>query len=430
MTAQAPANGASLADWLAYLEAAHPVGIDMGLTRVAKVRDAMQLQPAFPLVIVGGTNGKGSVCAMLSTMLNRAGFKVGTYTSPHILRYNERVAIDMQPLPDADIVAGFAAVEAARGDTSLTYFEYGTLAAMHAFLQQHVDVAVLEVGLGGRLDAINVFEPTVSVVVSVDLDHQAYLGDTRELVGFEKAGIYRPGKAAICADPNPPQSLLQHAANIGADLKLLGRDFGISRMENQWSFHMGDVHKHALPIPALRGEYQMVNAATALAVLEALKPLLPVSIGAIKRGLLEVDWPGRFQVLPGRPLTVLDVGHNPHAARALADSLKRMAFANKRIAVFSMLSDKDLSAVVRLLQDEFDEWLVAGLDMPRGRSADDIAGELESMGVKGVSRFNSIPEAWDAALSRAGENDRIVVFGSFHTVAEVMQHRLHHRAQG
>ncbi|MFC3532193.1 bifunctional tetrahydrofolate synthase/dihydrofolate synthase [Vogesella facilis] len=428
MTVQAPANGASLAEWLAYLEAAHPVGIDMGLTRVARVRDAMQLQPAFPLVIVGGTNGKGSVCAMLSTMLNRAGFKVGTYTSPHILRYNERVAIDMQPLPDADIVAGFAAVDAARGDTSLTYFEYSTLAAMHAFMQQNVDVAVLEVGLGGRLDAINCFEPTVSVVVSVDLDHQAYLGDTRELVGFEKAGIYRAGKVAICADPNPPQSLLLHAANIGADLKLLGRDFGISRMENQWSFHMGAVHKHALPIPALRGEYQMVNAATALAALEALKPLLPVSIGAIKRGLLEVDWPGRFQVLPGRPLTVLDVGHNPHAARALADSLKRMAFAHKRIAVFSMLSDKDLPAVVSLLQDEFDEWLVAGLDMPRGRSADDIAGELEGMGIKGVSRFNSVPEAWDAALSRAGENDRIVVFGSFHTVAEVMQHRLHHRA--
>ncbi|MEQ6290737.1 bifunctional tetrahydrofolate synthase/dihydrofolate synthase [Vogesella sp. GCM10023246] len=428
MTVQAPANGASLAEWLAYLEAAHPVGIDMGLTRVARVRDAMRLQPEFPLVIVGGTNGKGSVCAMLSTMLNRAGFKVGTYTSPHILRYNERVAIDMQPLPDADIVAGFAAVEAARGDTSLTYFEYGTLAAMYAFMQQNVDVAVLEVGLGGRLDAINIFEPTVSVVVSVDLDHQAYLGDTRELVGFEKAGIYRAGKVAICADPNPPQSLLEHAANIGAELKLLGRDFGISRMENQWSFHMGAAHKHALPIPALRGEYQMVNAATALAALEALKPLLPVSIGAIKRGLLEVDWPGRFQVLPGRPLTVLDVGHNPHAARALADSLKRMAFAHKRIAVFSMLSDKDLPAVVSLLRDEFDEWLVAGLDMPRGRSADDIAGELEGMGIKGVSRFNSVPEAWDAALSRAGENDRIVVFGSFHTVAEVMQHRLHHRA--
>lgn len=426
-TVQAPASGAPLADWLAYLEAAHPVGIDMGLTRVARVRDAMGLAPAFPLVIVGGTNGKGSVCAMLSTILNRAGFKVGTYTSPHILRYNERVAIDMQPVDDAVIVAGFAAVEAARGDTSLTYFEYGTLGAMHAFMQQQVDVAVLEVGLGGRLDAINIFEPTVSVVVSVDLDHQAYLGDTREKVGFEKAGIYRAGKAAICADPNPPQSLLEHAANIGADLKLLGRDFGITRMDNQWSFHMGDSHRHALPIPALRGEYQLVNAATALAALEALKPLLPVGIGAIKRGLLEVDWPGRFQVLPGRPLTVLDVGHNPHAARALADSLKRLAFASKRIAVFSMLSDKDLPSVVDLLKDEFDEWLVAGLDMPRGRSADDIASELEGMGIKGVSRFASVPEAWDAALSRASENDRIVVFGSFHTVAEVMQHRLHHR---
>lgn len=420
-----PHRDSSLQDWLQYQEGLHVTAIDMGLARVAAVRDAMGLQPGFPVIIVGGTNGKGSVCAMLSTMLSRGGFKVGTYTSPHIIRYNERIAIDMQPVSDQRIVDSFAAINDARGDTSLSYFEFGTLAAMHTFMAEGVDVAVLEVGLGGRLDAVNIFEPAVSVVVSVDLDHQAYLGDTRELVGFEKAGIFRAGKVAICADPNPPQSLLDHAAQLGADLKLVGRDFGITRMDNQWSFHMGDVHKHALPIPALRGEYQMVNAAAALAALEAVKTWLPVGIGAIKRGLLEVDWPGRFQVLPGRPLTILDVGHNPHAARALADSLKRMAFASKRIAVFSMLADKDMAAVVGLLKDEFDVWLVGGLDMPRGRTAEDMASELESMGVKGVSRYQTIPLAWDAALSQAGENDRIVVFGSFHTVAEVMEHRLH-----
>ncbi len=420
-----PNRDSSLQTWLQYQEGLHASAIDMGLARVSAVRDAMGLQPDFPVIIVGGTNGKGSVCAMLSTMLSRGGFKVGTYTSPHIIRYNERIAIDMQPVADQRIVDSFAAINDARGDTSLSYFEFGTLAAMHTFMAEGVDVAVLEVGLGGRLDAVNIFEPAVSVVVSVDLDHQAYLGDTRELVGFEKAGIFRAGKVAICADPNPPQSLLEHAAQLGADLKLVGRDFGITRMDNQWSFHMGDVHKHALPIPALRGEYQMVNAAAALAALEAVKAWLPVGIGAIKRGLLEVDWPGRFQVLPGRPLTILDVGHNPHAARALADSLKRMAFASQRIAVFSMLADKDMAAVVGLLKDEFDVWLVGGLDMPRGRSADDIASELEALGVRGVSRYETVPLAWDAALSQAGENDRIVVFGSFHTVAEVMEHRLH-----
>ena len=420
-----PTAASSLQDWLHYQENLHISTIDMGLARVSAVRDAMALRPTFPVIIVGGTNGKGSVCAMLSTMLHRAGFKVGTYTSPHILRYNERIAIDTQPVSDQRIVDSFAAIQAARGDISLSYFEFGTLAAVHAFVEEGVDVAVLEVGLGGRLDAVNIFEPAVSVVVSVDLDHQAYLGDTREQVGFEKAGIFRAGVPAVCADPNPPHALLDVAAQLGTPLHLVGRDFGVTRMDNQWSFHMGEAHKHALPIPALRGEYQLVNAATALAVLELLKPVLPVSLGAVKRGLLEVEWPGRFQVLPGRPVTVLDVGHNPHAARALADSLKRMAFASQRIAVFSMLSDKDMASVVSLLKDEFDVWLVGGLDMPRGRSAAAIAAELESMGIRGVHRYETVPLAWDAALSMAGENDRIVVFGSFHTVAEVMEQRLH-----
>lgn len=420
-----PTAASSLQDWLRYQENLHISAIDMGLARVSAVRDAMGLHPSFPVIIVGGTNGKGSVCAMLSTMLHRAGFKVGTYTSPHILRYNERIAIDTQPVADQRIVDSFAAIQAARGDISLSYFEFGTLAAVHAFVEEGVDVAVLEVGLGGRLDAVNIFEPAVSVVVSVDLDHQAYLGDTREQVGFEKAGIFRAGVPAVCADPNPPQSLLEMAAQLGTPLHLVGRDFGVTRMDNQWSFHMGEAHKHALPIPALRGEYQLVNAATALAVLDLLKPVLPVSLGAVKRGLLEVEWPGRFQVLPGRPVTVLDVGHNPHAARALTDSLKRMAFASQRIAVFSMLSDKDMASVVSLLKDEFDVWLVGGLDMPRGRSADAIATELEEMGIRGVHRYETVPLAWDAALSMAGENDRIVVFGSFHTVAEVMEQRLH-----
>lgn len=413
----------TLQDWLAHLEAIHPAAIDMGLARVSKVQDSMGLRPTFPVITVGGTNGKGSVCAMLSTIFERAGFKVGTYTSPHIVHYNERVAINMQPVADKRIIDSFQAIEDARGDTTLTYFEFGTLAAMHSFIEEGVDVAVMEVGLGGRLDAVNIFEPTVSVVVSVDLDHQAILGNTRELVGFEKAGIYRPGKLAICADPNPPQSLLDHAATIGADLKLIGRDFGISKLENQWSFRMGDHHRHALPMPALRGEYQLVNAAAVLAALEGVREVLPVGIGAIKRGLLEVDWPGRFQVLPGRPLVIMDVGHNPHAARALADSLRRMPYSQQRIAVFSMLADKDLAATIAPLKDEFDAWYVGGLDMPRGQKAATLAAQLAEQGIKSIMQFESVTDAWHAAFSAAGENDRITVFGSFHTVAEVMAAR-------
>jgi dihydrofolate synthase/folylpolyglutamate synthase len=281
----------SLNDWLQWLEGLHATTIDMGLERVRKVWTAMQLQPSFPVIMVAGTNGKGSVCAMLSTMYQRAGFKVGCYTSPHIAHYNERVAIDLQPVSDERIINSFAAIDAARGDTSLTYFEFGTLGAMHSFIEEKVDVAIMEVGLGGRLDAVNIFEPDVSVVVSVDIDHAAILGDNREDIGFEKAGIYRPGKPAICADPQPPQRLLDHAAAIGADLKLVGRDYSYSRMDNQWSFQMGSARRHALPMPALRGGYQLGNAAAALAVLDCLHERLPVGIGALKQGWLK--WNGR-----------------------------------------------------------------------------------------------------------------------------------------
>ncbi|WP_036665114.1 bifunctional tetrahydrofolate synthase/dihydrofolate synthase [Paludibacterium yongneupense] len=420
-------QSASLDEWLAYLENLHLTEIDLGLARVERVRAGMGLAPAFPVVMVGGTNGKGSVSAMLSTMLRCAGFKVGTYTSPHILRYNERIAIDMQPVADSAVTAAFAAIETARADVSLSYFEFGTLAAMHVFIEQGVDVAVLEVGLGGRLDAVNIFDPDVSVVVSVDLDHQAYLGDTREAIGFEKAGIFRAGRPAICADANPPQSLLDHAAAIGADLRLIGRDFGPARFDKQWSFRMPGFDRHALPLPALRGDYQLDNASAALAVLAVLHERLPVGLGAIKRGLSEVDWPGRFQVLPGRPLVVLDVGHNPHAVRALVTNMRVLPYAERRIAVFSMLADKDVDAVIELAREAFDIWYVAGLDLPRGQSAQALAARLAAHGVPGVHVCASVASAWKDALSQASENDRIVVFGSFHTVAEVMLAREPHR---
>lgn len=400
----------------------------MGLERVGEVKKRMGLQPQCPVVVVAGTNGKGSVCAYLSQIYTQAGFKVGTLTSPHLLRYNERIAVNTRPVEDAAIVASFERIEAARAGISLTYFEFNTLAAVDIFIREKVDVMVLEVGLGGRLDAVNVFDADCAVVTSVDLDHQAFLGDTVEQVAFEKAGVFRSGKPAICGQTPPPESLRRHAGEIGAELLLIKRDFDFSTLENmQWSYRYHPQNsdgrtrnRNALPFPALRGAYQLSNAACALTVLECLGNRLPVDIAAIKRGLLLVENPGRFQVLPGRPLTVLDVGHNPHAARALRRSLINLMFAEKRTAVFSILADKDIDGVLDIVKDQFDEWHIAPLDVPRGMSAEALVRKLSEHGIENVKVFENIEKAYRAALEKAGENDRIVVFGSFHTVAAVM----------
>ena len=400
----------------------------MGLERVGEVKKRMGLQPQCPVVVVAGTNGKGSVCAYLSQIYTQAGFKVGTLTSPHLLRYNERIAVNTRPVEDAAIVASFERIEAARAGISLTYFEFNTLAAVDIFIREKVDVMVLEVGLGGRLDAVNVFDADCAVVTSVDLDHQAFLGDTVEQVAFEKAGVFRSGKPAICGQTPPPESLRRHAGEIGAELLLIKRDFDFSTLENvQWSYRYHPQNsdgrtrnRNALPFPALRGAYQLSNAACALTVLECLGDRLPVDIAAIKRGLLLVENPGRFQVLPGRPLTVLDVGHNPHAARALRRSLINLMFAEKRTAVFSILADKDIDGVLDIIKDQFDEWHIAPLDVPRGMTAEALVRKLSEHGIENVKVFENIEKAYRAALEKAGENDRIVVFGSFHTVAAVM----------
>ncbi|BCL75433.1 bifunctional folylpolyglutamate synthase/dihydrofolate synthase [Jeongeupia sp. HS-3] len=412
--------------WLTHLEGLHHTEIDMGLARVEAVRAAMGMLPAFPLMTVGGTNGKGSVCAFLSTTLSAAGYRVGTFTSPHLLHYNERIAIDLAPVADEAIVAAFRAIEAARGDISLTYFEFGTLAAMHCFMAAGVDIAVLEVGLGGRLDAVNIFDADVAGVVSIDLDHEAYLGSDREAIGFEKAGIFRRDRPAFCADPNPPQRLIDHAAAVGAPLQLLGRDFGYQREAegNQWMCWTSEQRRYALPLPALRGAYQLGNAALAIAMLDTLRERLPVSIGQVKRGLLEVEWPGRCQVLPGRPQVVLDVAHNPHAAKALASALDQMGFAANRHAVFGMMADKDIAGVVALLKDRIDHWHLAAPQLPRAATADVLADVIATAAPQAtLTRYDSIAAAWQGAVRQAGDNDRILAFGSFYTVAEVLAAR-------
>lgn len=423
----------NLNDWLSHLETAHSAGlIDMGLSRVGEVKNSMRLNPQCPVIVVAGTNGKGSVCAFLSQIYKEAGFKTGTLTSPHLLKFNERICVNTQPVSNEEIVAAFERIEAARGDISLTYFEFNTLAAVDIFMRNQVDVMILEVGLGGRLDAVNVFDADVAVVTGIDLDHQSFLGDTIEQIACEKAGVFRRGKPAICGQNPPPESLRKHAEDIGADLLLIGEDFSYTKLENQqWSYRLhprpnpqfSDRHtrnRNALPIPALRGAYQINNAACALTVIECLNQQLPIDIGAIKRGLLMVHNPGRFQVLPGRPLTVLDVGHNPHAARALRQGVMALPFAQNRTAVFSMLNDKDIDSVLAILKDQFDEWHIAPLHLPRGMTSEQLAEKLAAHDISNVKQFENIAKAYDAAFAAASENDRIVVFGSFHTVAEVM----------
>lgn len=410
----------SLDGWLAQLEKAHPAAIELGLERVARVRDALKLHPEFPVILVGGTNGKGSTCAFLESILRAQGYKTGLYTSPHLLRYNERIRIDGMAAADDEITAGLLAVEAARGEVSLTYFEHGTLGAVWQFVQAEVDVAILEVGLGGRLDAVNVFEPAASIVTTVDLDHQAWLGDTREKIGFEKAGIFRAGRPAICGEADPPQSLLDHAMAIGARLLRAGRDFSFERANGGWHFHMGDTHLTGLPPPALSGAYQLANAAAALAALSELAEVLPVSLAAIHAGLTDAHVPGRFQRIPGPIEIVLDVAHNPQAARALARTLLNEPADAKTYAVFALLSDKDAEGVINAVKDCFDGWFVAGLSGERAQDGEVLAALVSRQVSVQVEVFDAPLTALRAARLRATEGDRIVVFGSFYTVAEVL----------
>lgn len=422
MSGAAPAPGSPLEAWLDYIGRQHPSAIDLGLDRPRAVLG--RLAPTRPPVVitVGGTNGKGSTTAMLESILRAAGYRTGLYTSPHLVRYAERVRLDGEEASEADLVAGFEAIERARGDTSLTYFEYGTLAAFEIFARRQVEVAILEVGLGGRLDCVNLLDADASIVVSVDLDHQDWLGPTREAIGFEKAHIFRAGRPAIYGEADMPRSVAGHAAAIGADLQVAGRDFRFVRHEGQWDFEGRRGAKRALPMPALRGPWQLGNASAALATLDELSDRLPVSLGEIKRGLTGVRLAGRLQVLPGRPSVVLDVAHNPHAARALAQGLGGMGYARETIAVFAMLGDKDIEGVVAAMADRVDRWHVASVASERAAPVERLAQALASRGAgERIRRFATVPLAYEAALREAGPDDRILVFGSFLTVADVLR---------
>jgi dihydrofolate synthase/folylpolyglutamate synthase len=402
----------SLEQWLQHIERQHPKPIALGLERVAAVYSRLGIRIDCPVFTVAGTNGKGSTCAMLESILRAGGYRTGLYTSPHLLRYNERVRIAGLEASDETLAESFAAVEAARGDVVLTYFEFGTLSALWLFAREKIEAAVLEVGLGGRLDAVNIVDPDCAVLTSVGIDHTDYLGTTREEIGREKAGVFRPARPAVIAEPDPPRSVLETPAQ---QLRI-GRDFGFVAGEAQWSYWGPGGRRGGLAYPALRGRIQLSNAAAAICALATVQAL-PLAMQEVRRGLAEVTLPGRFQVLPGRPQVILDVAHNAQAAKILAQNLAASGFAPETFAVCGMLADKDIGAVVRELGPRITRWYLASLPGPRGARAVDIANHL---GGAPAELFGSPAQAFAAAKSAAGEGDKIVVFGSFLTVAEVM----------
>ncbi|MFZ9328965.1 MAG: bifunctional tetrahydrofolate synthase/dihydrofolate synthase [Polynucleobacter sp.] len=416
----------SLDQWLSHLETAHPVGIDMGLARISRVKESLGLKFTCPVITVGGTNGKGSTCAFLESILLAAGYKVACHTSPHLLRFNERARMNGADVSDADLLKAFERVEQARCRLSdpptLTYFEFTTLAIMDIFANASVDAVILEVGMGGRLDAVNIVDADCAIVTSIDLDHMAYLGNTREAIAFEKAGIFRTKAIAICADPMPPTSLINHANAIGADLWLMGKDYSFTGDQQQWGWTGRGKRFSGLGYPALRGANQLLNASAVIAALIALHDRLPVSAQDIRNGLALVELPGRFQVLPGRPTVVLDVAHNPHAAATLAESIEAMAYHPYTYAVFGAMADKDIDGVLKPLLNTVDYWYCTDLPTPRAASASDLAKRLRAFN-KDALVFMDPGAAYQAALDKAGEGDRILVFGSFYTVSGVMAYR-------
>lgn len=446
-----------LEQWLSYLEKLHPVGIDMGLQRIQAVAERLQLKLDSVIITVAGTNGKGSTCAMLEAMLIAAGYKVGVYSSPHLQTYNERIRLNGELASDVQIVAQFDRIERARADISLTYFEFATLAGLLLFQDQQVDVAVLEVGLGGRLDAVNMIDPDCAIITSVDIDHAEYLGSDREHIGWEKAHIFRAGRPAICADPVPPPSIARYAQEIGADLWQFGQDFNYSGDQQQWAYGGREQRRPGLAYPALRGANQLLNASAAMAALESLRLRLPVPAQALRLGLARATLPGRFQIMPGMPCVIFDVAHNPHAAGVLAQNLDSMPSYPKTVAVVGMYKDKDVAGVLRKLVGRVDHWFCASLDEPRGLSGQELATQVRAVlddpdlgvpevepeqyhpegtrlrpavrpmsravshGPVLVSSYNCPTEAYHAARAEVGDNDRIVIFGSFATVAPVLK---------
>ena len=414
----------TLQEWLDWCEQLHPVAIDMGLDRVKTVAERMDLRFDCPVITVAGTNGKGSTCAMLEAVLLQAGYRTGVYTSPHLVHFEERCRLHGESASAEAFAQAFAAVEAVRGDVSLTYFEFSTLAILHLMARANLDVAILEVGLGGRLDAVNIIDADCAVITSIDIDHTAILGKDRESIGFEKAGIMRAARPVIVSDPVPPQSVVDHAAAVGADLWLFGRDFNFSGDKQQWAWAGRDRRYSGMAYPALRGANQLINASGVLAALDALRQRIPVTAQAVRNGLAMVELPGRFQIVPGQPVLVMDVAHNPHSVAALAANLDAMGFYPTTHAVLGVMADKDLLPMLQKVNPMVDKWYFTDLPLPRAAKAADLqqAWQAQNTRTDTASSVHADPMlALQAAIDAADPADRIVVFGSFYTVGGVLK---------
>ncbi len=413
-----------LSEWLAHCERLHPKTIELGLDRVRAVAQRMDLRFRCPVVTVAGTNGKGSTCAMLEAIALQAGWRTGVYTSPHLVHFQERCRVGGEIVQAAELVPHFERVEAARGGATLTYFEFTTLAILSLLAQAELDVAILEVGLGGRLDAVNIVDTDCAIVTSIALDHMDYLGPDRESIGREKAGILRAGRPAIVSDPVPPHSLLAYGNAIGADLWLLGRDFNFSGDKQQWNWAGRGRRYAGLAYPALRGANQLMNAAGVLAAFEALRARLPITAQAVRNGLAMVELPGRFQIVPGQPTLVLDVAHNPHSVAALAANLDAMGFYPATHAVFGAMVDKDLDQMLARLDPVVDRWYFTDLPTPRAASGSDLHARWQALSTRkdaAASVHASPRAALQAAVEQADPADRILVSGSFFTVGGVLE---------
>lgn len=413
----------NLDDWLRWQETLHPTSIELGLERVRQVFHQLHPEsPPFTIITVAGTNGKGSSVALLESIFNTAGYKVGTYTSPHLLRYNERIRLSGDAASDAQICQAFQRVDEARGDVSLTYFEFGTLAALDLFYQYSLDVVLLEVGLGGRLDAVNIIDSDVALITAIGLDHTDWLGEDRESIAREKAGIMRVGKPVVCSDGDIPKSIFSEAKQIGSQLYCLGKDFKYEHANGHWSWIGPNGDQHNFPLPALRGEHQLRNATGVMMVLECLAASLPVSFEHVQQALEHVQVTGRQQVIRDKTNWLVDVAHNVQSIEALADCLKMEHADGRTHAVVGMLKDKDIAANLQIIQPLVTDWYCVGLPVPRGASAVELQEVLARLSVKGnIYTCDDVSKAMENAQSRAAEGDRFIVFGSFYTVAEALQ---------
>ncbi|NOQ64797.1 MAG: bifunctional tetrahydrofolate synthase/dihydrofolate synthase [Methyloprofundus sp.] len=413
----------TLQGWLGWQETLHPKSIDLGLTRVLEVYKRMPCVAKKPVTItVAGTNGKGSCIAFLEAIYRAADYSVGSYTSPHIVRYNERIKINGIAVSDAHICASFERIEAARENVSLSYFEFNTLAALDIFARAGVDIQLLEVGLGGRLDAVNIIDADATLISSISIDHTAWLGNTRDSIGYEKAGIFRTGVNAIIGDPEPPQSLLEHAHKIQAPLLRIGHEFNYQKKATDWALSIKDKQFPALPFPALKGEHQYRNAATALTAAHTLQDKLAVTDNALSLGISQAKLAGRLQLIKGQPAVLLEVGHNPQAALALAEHLQSEFKATPIHAVFTMMNDKDLGTVIELMQARVKHWYISPLDNPRTSSESDIQQAFKDQQIDTISTgFKDFTSTFQAAKNQAETDDGLVlIFGSFFLVAEYL----------